>query len=114
MRISDWSSDVCSSDLPPPKPSLIQWLLFGSGPGPGEAPYAWRKQAAEAEGAERPKVAIKFVMCAGIYGGPACVRACPTGAEIRVAPEKFLSVARPEGAGWLPAFPKQMHTEERL
>lgn len=83
---------------PPPKPSLIQWLLFGKGPGPGEAPYAWRKQAAEDEGAERPKVAIKCDMCAGIEGGPACVRACPTGAAIRVAPEKFLSVARMEGA----------------
>ena len=84
---------------PPPKPSLIQWLLFGMGPGPGEAPYAWRKKAAEAEGAERPKVAIKCDMCAGIDGGPACVRACPTGAAIRVAPEKFLSVARLEDAG---------------
>ncbi|MBA4163949.1 MAG: oxidoreductase [Erythrobacter sp.] len=83
---------------PPPKPSLIQWLLFGRGPGPGEAPYAWRKHAAEAEGAERPKVAIKCDMCTGIEGGPACVRACPTGAAIRVAPEKFLSVARLEGA----------------
>lgn len=81
---------------PPAKPSLIQWLLFGRGPGPGEAPYAWRKKAAEAEGVERPKVAIKCDMCAGIEGGPACVRACPTGAAIRVAPEKFLSIARLE------------------
>ena len=32
-------------------------------------------------------------MCAGIKGGPACVRACPTGAAIRVAPEEFLGVA---------------------
>ena len=30
----------------------------------------------------------------GIDGGPACVRACPTGAAIRVSPERFLSVAR--------------------
>ena len=29
-----------------------------------------------------------------IDGGPACVRACPTGAAIRVSPETFLSVAR--------------------
>ncbi len=84
---------------PPAKPSLLQWLLFGSGPGPGEAPYAWRKKEAAKEGAERPKVAIKCDMCAGIDGGPACVRACPTGAAIRVAPEKFLSATRIAGDG---------------
>ncbi|TNE52632.1 MAG: cyclic nucleotide-binding domain-containing protein, partial [Sphingomonadales bacterium] len=83
---------------PPEKPSLIQWLLFGKGPGPGEAPYAWRKAKAAKEETERPKVAIKCDMCSGIEGGPACVRACPTGAAIRVAPEKFLSVARLEEA----------------
>jgi Fe-S-cluster-containing hydrogenase component 2 len=38
-------------------------------------------------------------MCAGIKGGPACVRACPTGAAIRVAPEQFLSVARLDREG---------------
>jgi Fe-S-cluster-containing hydrogenase component 2 len=32
-------------------------------------------------------------MCIGKAGGPACVRACPTGAAIRVSPEDFLSVA---------------------
>jgi Fe-S-cluster-containing hydrogenase component 2 len=32
-------------------------------------------------------------MCSGKKGGPACVRACPTGAAIRVSPENFLSVA---------------------
>ena len=83
---------------PPQKPSLIQWLLFGKGPGPGEAPYSWRKQAAEQDGTERPKTAIKCDMCSGIDGGPACVRACPTGAAIRVSPDKFLSVARLEEA----------------
>jgi Fe-S-cluster-containing hydrogenase component 2 len=29
-------------------------------------------------------------MCSGQAGGPACVRACPTGAAIRVSPEKFV------------------------
>ncbi|MHA6334031.1 cyclic nucleotide-binding domain-containing protein [Qipengyuania sp. CAU 1752] len=81
---------------PPPKPSFSKWLLWGMGPGPGEAPYSWRKKKAESDGTERPKVAIKCDMCSGITGGPACVRACPTGAAIRVAPEKFLSVARLE------------------
>ncbi|TMM47390.1 cyclic nucleotide-binding domain-containing protein [Qipengyuania marisflavi] len=81
---------------PPKKPGLLSWLLFGAGPGPGEANYSWRKKKAEAEGKETPKVAIKCDMCSGVTGGPACVRACPTGAAIRVSPEKFLSVARLE------------------
>jgi Fe-S-cluster-containing hydrogenase component 2 len=29
-------------------------------------------------------------MCKELSGGPACVRACPTGAAIRVSPERFL------------------------
>lgn len=79
---------------PPPKPSLLSWLLFGAGPGPGEAPYQWRKKQAEKKGIERGKLAIKCDMCSGIEGGPACVRACPTGAAIRVAPEKFLTFTK--------------------
>jgi CRP-like cAMP-binding protein/Fe-S-cluster-containing hydrogenase component 2/thioredoxin reductase len=76
---------------PPRKPSLLSWMLFGAGPGPGEASLSWRKQHAAGEPA---KLAIKCDMCAGIDGGPACVRACPTGAAIRVSPERFLSFAR--------------------
>ncbi|TNE32810.1 MAG: cyclic nucleotide-binding domain-containing protein, partial [Alphaproteobacteria bacterium] len=79
---------------PPAKPPLWQWLLFGKGPGPGEAPYAWRKKAAGADAGNAPKLAIKCDMCSGIEGGPACVRACPTGAAIRVAPEKFLKFTK--------------------
>jgi Fe-S-cluster-containing hydrogenase component 2/CRP-like cAMP-binding protein/thioredoxin reductase len=79
---------------PPKKPGLLSWMLFGAGPGPGEASYSWRKKKAEASGAEQAKLAIKCDMCSGIKGGPACVRACPTGAAIRVSPERFLSVAR--------------------
>ncbi len=90
--------DVIRMDsVPPPKPSLLNWLLFGSGPGPGEPSKKWRKK--HAEGAEHPKKAIKCDMCSGIEGGPACVRACPTGAAIRVSPEGFLSVARLEADG---------------
>lgn len=80
---------------PPEKPGLLSWLLFGRGPGPGEASYAWRKSRAE-EAGETAKLAIKCDMCSGIEGGPACVRACPTGAAIRVSPERFLTVARLE------------------
>ncbi|TIX50991.1 NAD(P)-binding domain-containing protein [Alteraurantiacibacter aquimixticola] len=80
--------------VPPEKPGLLSWLLFGKGPGPGEASYSWRK---EHSGEGQAKLAIKCDMCLGIDGGPACVRACPTGAAIRVAPEKFLSVTREGG-----------------
>ena len=79
---------------PPKKPGLLSWMLFGAGPGPGEASYAWRKKKAEQAGREVPKVAIKCDMCSGIEGGPACVRACPTGAAIRVSPEKFLKFTK--------------------
>ena len=81
--------------VPPKKPGLLSWLLFGAGPGPGEPSRAWSYKHAKA-GVEKPKKAIKCDMCAGIEGGPACVRACPTGAAIRVAPEQLLSVSRLE------------------
>lgn len=84
---------------PPKKPSLLQWMLFGKGPGPGEAPYGWRKSEAAKQGLPEAKLAVKCDMCAGIDGGPACVRACPTGAAIRVSPEKFLTYTKlAEGA----------------
>jgi CRP-like cAMP-binding protein/Fe-S-cluster-containing hydrogenase component 2/thioredoxin reductase len=80
--------------VPPKKPRLVDWLLFGRGPGPGEPGKAWADK--NRRGAELPKKAIKCDMCAGIDGGPACVRACPTGAALRVAPEELLKVARLE------------------
>ena len=76
--------------VPAEKPGLLEWLLFGRGPGPGEPDKKWKEKHARADAA---KVAIKCDMCSGIEGGPACVRACPTGAAIRVSPENFLSVA---------------------
>jgi CRP-like cAMP-binding protein/Fe-S-cluster-containing hydrogenase component 2/thioredoxin reductase len=81
--------------VPPKKPGLFSWLLFGQGPGPGEPSKKWSYANAEPS-AEKAKKAIKCDMCSGIEGGPACVRACPTGAAIRVAPEQFLTVARLE------------------
>ena len=78
---------------PPKKPNLLSWLFLGMGPGPGEPDKKWAKAHTPA-GTEQPKKAIKCDMCSGISGGPACVRACPTGAAIRVSPEAFLSVAR--------------------
>ena len=81
--------------VPPPKPGLLSWLFLGLGPGPGEPSKKWR-YANKVPGMEPPKKAIKCDMCSGIEGGPACVRACPTGAAIRVSPEDFLSVSRLE------------------
>ncbi len=76
---------------PPKKPGLLSWLFFGKGPGPGEPDKKWTEGKVSSE---TPKKAIKCDMCSGIEGGPACVRACPTGAAIRVSPEEFLTVAR--------------------
>ncbi len=81
--------------VPPKKPGLLSWLFFGSGPGPGEPGKQWAAENSDPD-VEKPKKAIKCDMCAGINGGPACVRACPTGAAIRVAPEEFLTVAKLE------------------
>ncbi len=80
--------------VPPKKPGLLQWMLFGFGPGPGEPDKDWLKKHYDPK---KPKVAIKCDMCAGKSGGPACVRACPTGAAIRVSPEQFLDVVKSGG-----------------
>jgi len=74
---------------PPKKPGLLQWLLFGRGTGPGEAPHDSHDHAAG-----EVKKAVKCDMCKGIDGGPACVRSCPTGAAIRISPEEFPSYAQ--------------------
>lgn len=38
--------------------------------------------------------AVKCDMCKDLAAGPACVRACPTGAALRVSPEAFMEYAR--------------------
>ena len=62
-----------------------RWLIFGFGGKPGTA-----KQAAANEDAI--KRAVKCDMCIDQKGGPACVRACPTGAAARVSPEEFVNL----------------------
>lgn len=74
---------------PPAKPGLLHWLLFGLGSGPGEDKHA---KKAHKPGETTHKHAVKCDMCKGIEGGPTCVRACPTGAAIRVSPEKFFDL----------------------
>ena len=70
------------------RPSLWSWLLLGSGPEPGMEPKVKSKELA--------KKAVKCDMCKELPGGAACVRACPTGAAIRVSPEQFLNYAGPD------------------
>ena len=73
---------------PPAKPGLFSWLLFGLGAGPGEDKSL---RTVHREGVT--KHAVKCDMCMDVDGGAACVRACPTGAAIRVDPKRFLSLA---------------------
>jgi len=57
----------------------------------------WLKTAVRAAAEPGPKKAVKCDMCKDLSGGPACVRACPTGAAIRVGPESLMDlVARVE------------------
>jgi CRP-like cAMP-binding protein/thioredoxin reductase/Fe-S-cluster-containing hydrogenase component 2 len=76
------------------KPGLLSWLFFGRGPGPGENKAAKKHHGGESS----RKKAVKCDMCHGIEGGAACVRACPTGAAIRVRPEEYVAMIRRGGA----------------
>ena len=67
------------------RPSLLSWLTLGIGPEPG-----MEKQSKDHS---LSKHAVKCDMCKDLSGGPACVRACPTGAAVRVSPERFLDFA---------------------
>ena len=70
------------------RPSLFSWLVLGLGPEPGLEPRPKSKDI--------PKKAVKCDMCKDLRGGAACVRACPTGAAVRVSPEQFLNYAGPD------------------
>jgi len=67
------------------KPSLWRWMMFG-GEEPGRYHPKKDKNAA--------KKAAKCDMCKDLEGGPACVRACPTGAAMRASPEQFVRLYR--------------------
>jgi len=67
----------------PYKPRNIWQILMGLGPS---------KCAPQED--EAPKKAVKCDMCKGLIGGPACERACPTGAAWRVNPEEFFDYVK--------------------
>ncbi len=71
------------------QPSLWRWMLFG-GREPGVPLIKMKAKDAE----EGVKKAVKCDMCMDLRGGAACVRACPTGAALRVSPEQFLRVSQ--------------------
>jgi Fe-S-cluster-containing hydrogenase component 2 len=62
-------------------PGLLSWLLTGKGAAPG------KRQATS--GPDAIKKAVKCDMCKDLKGGAACVRACPTGAAIRIKPDQL-------------------------
>ncbi|MFT7288055.1 MAG: Fe-S-cluster-containing hydrogenase component 2/CRP-like cAMP-binding protein/thioredoxin reductase [Halieaceae bacterium] len=75
-----------------PKPGLLSWFLFGRGPGPGDNPGSPTESIATDESAK--KVAVKCDACREMNGEYACVRACPTGAAIRVGAEEFIDLVK--------------------
>ncbi len=70
----------------PKKPGLLSWMFLGLGKGPGEEENAIISTRAKDKG----KKAVKCDLCKDLKGGPACVRACPTGAAIRISPNDFV------------------------
>ena len=71
--------------------SLWAWLLTGVGREPGVS--APKVAVAGKDKGNQVKKAVKCDMCKDLKSGPACVRACPTGAALRISPEKFLAYA---------------------
>ena len=66
--------------VPPPKPSLLQWLFFGSGPGPGEPsriPGARSQRRAEARWKRRRRRSNATCVRASRAARPACAPAPP-------------------------------------
>jgi Fe-S-cluster-containing hydrogenase component 2 len=66
--------------------------IFMVHPEPRRSLFAWTRTLlgwSEAAPASDRTVAVKCDLCAGLPGGPACCRSCPTGAAIRVKPEDY-------------------------
>jgi len=69
------------SAKPAPRWGLMFRLLFGLG----------ERDEGDAAASAGVKRAVKCDLCAGVEGGPACVRACPTGAAFRISPEDLMA-----------------------
>ena len=69
-----------------PATGLLRWILTGGGDAPGDRPPLDENSAA--------KKAVKCDMCMDLSGGPACVRACPTGAALRMNPADFVNLTK--------------------
>ena len=67
-------------------PGLLSWILTGHGPAPGARQPLEQKSSI--------KKAVKCDMCKDLAGGPACVRACPTGAALRMSPSEFVTLTK--------------------
>jgi len=67
-------------------PGLLSWILTGLGPAPGKRRPLDAKTSI--------KKAVKCDMCKDLSGGPACVRACPTGAALRMSPSEFVNLTK--------------------
>jgi thioredoxin reductase/CRP-like cAMP-binding protein/Pyruvate/2-oxoacid:ferredoxin oxidoreductase delta subunit len=81
----------CESNCPY---GVIQMATVG-----GSQPGLWRRVLFGAEhkpskSKDEVKRAVKCDMCTNLKGGPACVRACPTGAAVRISPEQFIELVR--------------------
>lgn len=67
--------------------ALWQWLLHGVGDEPGVETKGYDKSMV--------KKAVKCDTRKDLRHGPACVSACPTGAALRLSPERFLDYTNP-------------------
>tara|TARA_R110002073_G_scaffold2938_4_gene19386 strand:+ start:164753 stop:167176 length:2424 start_codon:yes stop_codon:yes gene_type:complete len=84
----------CESNCPY---GVIQMAYPGS-----EQPSVWSRilfgaTGSKAKAPDAQKQAVKCDMCSTLKGGPACVRACPTGAAIRTSPENFVNLVKRSG-----------------
>ncbi len=78
----------------PPKPGLLRWLLTGAGSGPGEDKDRHPTASAKSKG----KKAMKCDACLDVPHGPACVKACPTGAAVRIGPQQLVDLVEEQRA----------------
>lgn len=87
--------DVIKMAYPAPKkPGLFSWLFFGAGSGPGQ-----HHDSSHTEDKTALKKAVKCDACMNVPKGPACVRACPTGAAVRLEPKRFADLASQSSGG---------------